>query len=240
MKHVCRIIQILLITLAIKPPLAAQPGNEQLVFDLRFGIIKGGEAVYTVKDTIVNNQHALYAFLRGNTTGLTDLIYAVNDQYSSLLHKESFLPMWSTKKLSEQKFRFNEQITYNQQHGEIISNHLGKKEVAQNICDLSALMYHFRFSGQINRLEEDEVLHIPFWDTNEWYYLDIKYAGKEQIKTKLGKFNCLRFEPQHVSGRFFNRKNPMNIWITNDARRLPVLMELNFTIGSVKCELIDT
>jgi len=70
--------------------------------------------------------------------------------------------------------------------------------------------------------------------------LSMQYTGLETIKTDLGRFECIRLEPLSVSGRFFNKKNPMNVWITKDKRRLPVLMELNFTIGSVRCELNKT
>lgn len=237
MKLIGTILTLFMLVFAL--PSMTQAQNEQLAFELRFGIIKGGEAVYKCSDTTLNNHTAVFTYLQGNTSGFTDFIYKVNDEYTSLLDNSSLLPIWSTKALSEQKFRFYEKINYDQQTGEVVSNHLGKRNTAKNICDISALMCYFRFSGLLDTLQANQILHLPFWDTNEWYYLDIKYTGTEQIKTKLGEFNCLRFEPLHIAGRFFNRKNPMNIWITDDSRRLPVLMERNFTIGSVKCELVD-
>jgi hypothetical protein len=98
-------------------------------------------------------------------------------------------------------------------------------------------MFHLRHSGKLDNLRLNQLIEIPFWDTNEWYMLKLKYTGIEIINSDIGKIECLRIEPQQIAGRFFNKKNPINIWVSNDHRKLPVLMELNFTIGSVKCEL---
>jgi hypothetical protein len=34
-----------------------------------------------------------------------------------------------------------------------------------------------------------------------------------------------------------SKKMPLTIWITNDAQKLPVMIQFNLKVGSVKCEL---
>ncbi|MFA9392856.1 MAG: DUF3108 domain-containing protein [Prolixibacteraceae bacterium] len=217
----------------------AQPTSEELNFELRFGWIKGGEVHYRTTPSIHQQQNTIKANLNGYTTGFTNVLYGVNDAYESQLDPTTLLPFQSSKKLKEKNFNYVENIQYQQKAGLVISDRSGKHQVAEGICDISALFFKLRFSGELHNLEINQILKIPFWDTNEWYYLEIKYAGEENIRTKLGNFRCQRFEPLHVSGRFFDKQNPLNIWITSDSRKLPVLTELNFTIGSVKCELLD-
>jgi len=139
--------------------------------------------------------------------------------------------------LKEKSFRFDEEVTFDHENEVAFSKTSGYHEIKSGICDVSALMFHLRRSGKLDNLRLNQLIEIPFWDTNEWYMLKFKYTGIEKINSPFGKIECIRLEPQQIAGRFFNKKNPINIWVSNDYRKLPVLMELNFNIGSVKCEL---
>jgi hypothetical protein len=217
--------------------LVAQVHNERLMYDLRFGFIKGGEAVYQIKESIENDTDNVHAILHGYTTGFAQALYDVDDSFESYISSVQYLPSKSLKKLKEQNYRFNEEVTFDQEKEIAFSKNSGWQEVKCGICDISSIIYYLRFSGKLDHLSINQVIEIPFWDTNEWYMLKFKFTGIEILNTMLGKKECIRLEPQEIAGRFFNKKNPMNIWITNDSNKWPVLMELNFTIGSVKCIL---
>jgi hypothetical protein len=219
--------------------LAAQVHNEKLIFEIRFGFIKGGEAIYQSNETRENYCEEIHSMLHVYTTGFANKIYEVDDCFESFLSKDNLLPNKSIKVLKEQKFRFEEEVKFDQEKEVAFINKSGCQGIKRGICDVSSLMYYLRYSGKLDNLKLNQIIEIPFWDTAEWYMLKIKYTGIEKIKTSLGKTECLRLEPQEVAGRFFNKRNPMNIWVTNDTNKLPVLMELNFTIGSVKCEQIN-
>jgi hypothetical protein len=218
----------------------AQIRHENFTFELRFGPIKGGEAKFFTKDTIVNGIPKMHMVLHAYTTGVVNKLYGVNDRFESLVNRESLLPMVSNKWLHEQNYRFTEKITYHHDSLMVYSNKSGWYHVEKGICEVSSLVYHLRHSDKLNNLRKGQIIEVPFWDTNEWYMLRMRFAGYEKVKTRLGVFNCIRLEPLSVAGRFFDKKNPMNVWITNDNRKLPVLMELNFSVGSVKCELSQT
>lgn len=219
--------------------LYAQPEYEKLLFDLHFGLIKGGEAVFVIGDTVVDNNKVKYALLHGYTTGLANWLYSVNDRFESIICAEKHLPKKSVKKLEEQKYRFYNEVTFDHETEKAFSKVSGWHQVESGICDLSSLIYNIRVSDKLNGLSPGQLIKIPFWDTDEWYILELKFSGIEHVHTPMGNFECIRLEPQKISGRFFNRYNPMNIWVTNDFKKLPVLMELNFSIGTVKCILRD-
>jgi len=229
-----------IVSLFLCNTLFAQVHSEKLLFEIRFGFIKGGEAVYETNETGENNGEEIHAVFHAYTTGFANKIYAVDDCFESFFSKNTLLPYKSIKILKEQKFRLEEEVKFDQEKEIAFVNKSGFQEIKRGICDVSSLMYHLRFSGKLDHLKINQVIEIPFWDTGEWYMLKLKYTGIEKINTLLGKKECLRLEPQEVAGRFFNKKNPMNIWVTNDSDKFPVFMELNFTIGSVKCELKNT
>jgi len=61
--------------------------------------------------------------------------------------------------------------------------------------------------------------------------------GRETIKTKLGKFNCLKIEPMVATGNVFEDSYPVKLWVTDDGNRIPILIESKLSVGSVRVEL---
>ena len=67
--------------------------------------------------------------------------------------------------------------------------------------------------------------------------LNIKYLGKEKLKTKLGTFNCIKFAPMLQEGRIFKDSEDMTIWVTDDKNLIPVRAQANILVGSIKMDL---
>jgi hypothetical protein len=212
---------------------------EILNYELKFGFIKGGEASFIARDTIIDNQSKIHAQLHGYTTGFANALFGVNNFYGSIFDSETFLPESTTKNLSEQRYRFENRVEFNHLEQSAYSQHSGWHQVEAGICDVVTLMYNLRFSGRLDGLVRHDIFTLPFWDTDSWYMLEMRYMGLEQVKTKNGTFECIRIEPIITRGKLFDSGNPINIWFTADEKKLPILMELNFKVGSVKCELKD-
>ena len=71
------------------------------------------------------------------------------------------------------------------------------------------------------------------------YPAKIKYLGKEIIKTRRGKFRCLKFAPVVQEGRVFNSEEDLTVWITDDANKIPIMARANLKVGSMKMHLVD-
>lgn len=228
---------ILFFTLLYNLQLFAQFKNEYLSYDLKFGFLKGGEANFTACDTIINNNYRFYIKLHGFTLGLADLLYDVDNKYESFVNSVDFLPYKINKNLHEQNYRFYDEVKFYNESDSAYSLKLGWQKVESGMCDVVSMMYHLRFSGKLDGLKINDIISIPFWDTNNWYVLKMQFKGVESIKTNRGRQQCLRIEPLMKPSKLFHEGNPINIWFTNDYSKIPVLMELNFKVGSVKCEL---
>lgn len=62
--------------------------------------------------------------------------------------------------------------------------------------------------------------------------------GEERIKTRTGKsYDCLKCSATVVGGTMFEAGAPVYVWITNDVRQIPVLVESKIKIGAVKVYL---
>ena len=60
---------------------------------------------------------------------------------------------------------------------------------------------------------------------------------RETIKTDLGTFKTVKVEPVLDGDGIFNSSGRIFIWFTDDEKRLPVLMQCEIKLGSIKAEL---
>lgn len=67
----------------------------------------------------------------------------------------------------------------------------------------------------------------------------VRYLGKETIKTRYGKFRCIKFKPLLLKGSIFEGGEKMTVWVTDDGNRLPVRIESPITVGSIKVDMMS-
>ena len=53
----------------------------------------------------------------------------------------------------------------------------------------------------------------------------------------MGTFRCHKFVPVVQEGRVFKSEEDMNVWVTDDANKIPILLQSKILVGSVKMEI---
>jgi hypothetical protein len=71
------------------------------------------------------------------------------------------------------------------------------------------------------------------------YELKVIVHGRETIKSVLGEVPCIKVEPVLDGDGIFVSKGRIFIWLTDDERRIPVLMECEIALGSIKAKLLE-
>ena len=61
--------------------------------------------------------------------------------------------------------------------------------------------------------------------------------GKEVIKSDIGKIRCIKLRPQLVIDRVFKDEDDMTIWVSDDANKIPVRVQADIYVGSLKVDL---
>ena len=78
-----------------------------------------------------------------------------------------------------------------------------------------------------------KTFHLKISDSGLVYDVPVKVTAREMQKTEIGKVMCFRVEPQVFGpGRLIENDGSMVIWITDDARRLPVRSRVDASVGS--------
>lgn len=80
---------------------------------------------------------------------------------------------------------------------------------------------------------------LPVSDGRKFAQVRIEAQEREQIKTAAGSFSTIRYEADLLNGVVYPRKGHVHLWLTDDARRLPVQIRarLNFPVGAVTLQL---
>ncbi len=75
-------------------------------------------------------------------------------------------------------------------------------------------------------------------DTGLIYKIPVRVTAREQQKTDLGKFWCYKVEPELFGpGRYIEKDGGFIVWLTDDARRLPVRAQISTDYGRVEVKI---
>jgi hypothetical protein len=111
-------------------------------------------------------------------------------------------------------------------------------KVPANVQDIISAFYYAR-TLDISGLKKGGVIEVPYFLDDSVYHSKVIFKGRETVKTKLGKFRCIVFSPMVATGYAFDDPYPITVWITDDANRLPVLIESEQSVGRARVELIS-
>lgn len=213
--------------------------GEKLVYVAHLGWLNAGTATFTIRDSVFENQKLNHAIARANTIGLADKLFEVRDIYESFFNSENNQTYIAIRNISEGKYRYYNEVRYNYEEKKVLSQKSGEHEVPENIMDMLGAFYFFRQSmvSRIKNVGDELILDTYFAD--EIFPLKMRYVGDEQIKTKLGKFNTMKFSPVVEPGRIFDSEDDVTIWISKDENYIPVQVRIDLIIGSIKCDLIE-
>ncbi len=83
-----------------------------------------------------------------------------------------------------------------------------------------------------------KTFELSISDSGLVYKIPVRVTAREQQKTIFGRVWCFRVEPLIFgTNRLIDGKGSMILWITDDARRLPVRAQINANIGRVEVKL---
>ncbi len=213
--------------------------GEVLRYKLRYGFITAAEATIRVEETPVKfeNNSVFHLIAEGRTAGSFNVFYKVRNRYDSYVDKENLSPYLYTENIREANYRRNDKARFYQDQKKIVSNNGIYKGDGQTFDVLSA--YYFARSLDISKLKLGDMFSMDYFLHDGVTDLQVRYVGKEQVKTALGTFNCLKFSPSIQPGRIFRKDSKLYLWITDDGNRIPVKAQVEILVGSVTLELMS-
>jgi hypothetical protein len=226
---------------------AFKPG-EKLKFRLHYGIISAGEAILEVKSDLntVGGRDCYHVVGTGESVGAFNWFFKVRDRYESVIDKNSIVPWMFIRRVDEGGFIINENVTFNHYKNTAASNGTrNKKPIDRNIDslpegiqDMVSAFYYAR-TIDFSNVKEGDIFPIQGLIDNEVVPLNIKFIGRDEVDTKKGTFRCLKFRPMLQQGRVFKDNEDMTVWVSDDKNHLPIRVQTEVLVGSIKMDLVD-
>ncbi|WP_321286566.1 DUF3108 domain-containing protein [uncultured Sunxiuqinia sp.] len=229
-------LKLIFIFLAAWISTSAQP-KEELKYHMRYGFFRGGEATLSVEDTTYEGKEAIHLLLDGNTVGVTDLLFKVHDVYESFVDPKTYQPYMAIRNIQEGDYKWYNEAYFFPEKDSLHSLKSGAHEVPPTTIDFVTSFYYMRNTPYLDDFDGGEEFSIPVFHADKFFWMRVKYLGKTKIKSSLGEKQCHIIQPRIDKGKVLNSNSGLKFYITNDKARIPVLLEFDLKVGSLKCEL---
>ena len=174
--------------------------------------------------------------------------YSFFQQYDSIVDGRSFRIL-KTSKHDEQKERVrdseaifdyeNRQVTFVEANPKEPAR--APRKIASEIPNETHDMVSGIYALRMMPLAVGKVFDLNISDSGLVYKVPVRVTKREIQKTILGKVMCFRIEPEIFgTNRLIEQEGSMIIWITDDARRVPVRSQINTEKGKIEVKLKQT
>lgn len=217
-------------------PASAEPfkAGESLRFSVQYGIIHAGSAWLEVPEVAQWQGHRVWRLVaRAESNGFFDRVYKVRNRIESFWDFDARYSWRYFEDRHEGHYTANDTMVYEPDSSRMRYKNGQLFTVPGPVQDALSSFYTTRFLA----LPVGGRVTFDYHASRKTAPMEVRILGREQVKTPAGKFNCVVIEPLLKAGGIFKNKGRLVIWLTDDARRMPVLMKSKVVIGSVKVVL---
>jgi hypothetical protein len=209
------------------------PG-ESLRFSIEYGLIKAGSAWLEVQPMLTYRGHECYHLVsRAESNDVMSKIYKVRDRIDSLIDADGLYSLRYKKRIREGSYERDYDVAYDAAGGKAKYADGREFDMQPWSKDGLAAFYFVRHMP----LEVGKDIVVPHHSDRRTNDIVVKVHKKERVKVPAGEFDCLVIEPVMDSGGIFKSSGRLQIWVTDDARRVPVLMKSKIPVGTVDAVL---
>lgn len=215
-------------------------GGEEVtmkVYYTTLGVYVGaGEAKFTTSLDRYNGKPVYHCVGLGTTYSFFDNFFKVRDKYESYIDTATMLPVKFIRNVDEDGYKIYNNVTFNHKAGTAVSTN-GVFKITSCIQDVISAVYYARNIDFAKYKPGDKIPFDMFLD-DEIYHLYLKYEGKENIKTRYGKFRAIKFKPLLIKGEIFEGGEKMTVWVSDDQNHLLLRAESPISVGSIKVDMM--
>ena len=214
--------------------------GEQLTYLVHYGLINAGEAKLTVKeqDTIIDGKSVFHMYGEGKTLTVFEWFYTVRDVYETYLDEKTLAPRKFRRRVNEGGYIIDRDYHFVPEKEKVNTLRKGEIKTPKDVQDMLSSFYYLR-AFDFTNAKPGQIFKINAFMDYKMFPFYVKYVGKDEVKVGMGKYKCIKFVPVVQEGRVFKSEDDLEIWVTGDAAKVPVLVKANLFVGSAKAELVN-
>jgi hypothetical protein len=223
---------------------AALPAQETLNYSVEWRLITAGKAQLSWGASSQPSRPGWESRLHMESTGLVSKLFKVNDDYLSYVRPDLCTSGTYLHALEGRRQR-ETRVIYDREKGKA---HYVERDLVKNavlstrdidvppcVHDVIGGLYALRTMN----LEPGQSTQIPLSDGKKSVMARVEAQQREQVKTPAGSFRTVRYEAFLFNNVLYSRSGRLNIWLTDDHRKVPVQIRarMQFTIGTITLQL---
>jgi uncharacterized protein DUF3108 len=220
-------------------PAPARPirAGEYLKFSVRYGFISAGDAYLEIPEVRMWKGRPVYHLVaRAESNKFFSTFYKVRNRIESLWDTTGFYSRRFYENRREGGYHEENEITFDYKRGEAVYANDGQTiAIPQNCQDALSSFYFTRTQD----LPLGGSVIFDYHASHRSQPIEVKVLGRQRIETPAGTFNCIVIEPILRAAGIFKNQGRLVIWLTDDDRRMPVMMKSKVTIGSISVVLTE-
>jgi hypothetical protein len=242
----CITVTILIISSLAKGQVSSYKPGEKVTYTIQYGFITAGNATLVLNDEKLNGKEVWHSILSARTTGMAEALFKVLDIYESYIDPATELPVQSVRNIHEGHYKRYNVVQFDHKtrpdSSILMSDLTGKHIAPPRIHDILSCFYFFRnhiLPVDSGALKKGQITTIITWFCDELYPIRLKYIGTDEIKTRVGRIKCYKFNPVTETGRLFKTQEDVSFWFSADKNFLPVKVRFDIFVGAFTCEIMS-
>ncbi len=228
----------------------ALKSGEMFRYDMyyKYGLVnaKAGSGYLSTTLTNYKGTRAYKTTLMANTSGAVGSMYIVRDTLTGYVDT-SMIPLHFEKQTFEGRDYSKEYQTYSYNKGQINVRAIRywkgdlsfDEVVTTNKCvyDYISVINYCRNLDYKN-MKPGSRVNIKFLSGKDIVNMYISYKGVRNVKVNNGiSYNAVELSMMIVDKAFTNPKEAMNVTLTNDQNRVPLIIQIGLKLGSLRVVL---
>jgi hypothetical protein len=216
--------------------------GESILYTVKYGFIPSGFASLEVKSTeTVKGRAVYYIQSTAKTNKATDVFFKVRDKNESWMDMESLCSHRFAQSIRE-GFYHKETLTEFDQTGGRFSYSKKRKgkgpdfaegDIPAFIQDVLSSLYYIRAQP----LEVGKSYEFAVNSGGKTWNMNVHIRRTQKISVKAGKFDCFKIEPVLAGEGIFQNEGKLEVWVTRDEKKIPVLLRSRVAVGAFDAEM---
>ena len=167
--------------------------------------------------------------------GIVDVTYPINDKYRTVVDIGGIFPYEFHQRIREGNYKRDFSARFDQINNLAI---VGDKQykVEEYIQDIISALFYVR-TMDLSAMKNGEMITLRNFYKDTTFALPVRIVRRETIKVKAGTFRTILVQPVVSEGSPFKFNNMINVWLTDDARKIPIKVSTSIILGDVGAEL---
>ncbi len=213
--------------------------GERLVFELTWFGINAGWATLEIKESLnYEGKEVIRMVSTAQSNNFISAFYPVNDRTETFVDPQERYPYRFTIRQREGRYSSDKETIFDQKNNKAVFIKDGKSQVFDVYPKVQDALSSFYYLRTLD-LKVGVPVYIKIFDNGKNYEAKVEILRKEKIDTPIGSFNTICVKPVLKTEGIFQRKGEVHIWLTDDERKMPVMMKSSVKIGDIVATLIQ-